>query len=202
MRLAAGAGWPVGQVRRTLIESGPETQLGYAVSQPVPVVTVDADAEPRFGFPAALAAVGARAGIAVNIVARGGVWGVLGAHATAPRRFTSDEADFMRAVANVVSSAVDRNIVDAEVRHRALHDPLTGLPNRALALDRLEGALARRRRDGRAVAVLLADLDQFKPLNDSLGHEAGDELLVAVAPGCATWSVLRTRSRGSAATSS
>jgi diguanylate cyclase (GGDEF)-like protein len=82
----------------------------------------------------------------------------------------------------VISSAVDRNRVEAEVRHRALHDPLTALPNRALALDRLEGALARRRRDGRAVAVLLADLDQFKLVNDSLGHAAGDDLLVALAP--------------------
>ena len=85
-------------------------------------------------------------------------------------------------MANVISSAVDRNLVEAEVRHRALHDPLTGLPNRALALDRLEGALARRRRDGRAVAVLLADLDQFKLVNDSLGHAAGDDLLIALAP--------------------
>jgi diguanylate cyclase (GGDEF)-like protein/PAS domain S-box-containing protein len=182
MRLAAGTGWPVGQVRRILVESGPETQLGYALSQPVPVVTADVEDEPRFGFPPALADAGARAGIAVNIVARGGVWGVLGAHAAAPRRFVPDEADFLGAVANVVSSAVDRNIVDAEVRHRALHDPLTGLPNRALALDRLEGALARRRRDGRAVAVLLADLDQFKLLNDSLGHKAGDDLILALAP--------------------
>jgi diguanylate cyclase (GGDEF)-like protein len=72
--------------------------------------------------------------------------------------------------------------LEEEARHRALHDPLTALPNRALALDRLEGALARRRRDGRAVAVLLADIDQFKLVNDSLGHAAGDDLLVALAP--------------------
>ena len=82
----------------------------------------------------------------------------------------------------MISSAVDRSRVDEEVRHRAMHDHLTGLPNRALALDRLEGALARRRRDGRAVAVLLADLDQFKLVNDSMGHQAGDDLLVALAP--------------------
>ena len=107
---------------------------------------------------------------------------MLGAHARAPRRFAPDEAEFLRAVANVISSAVDRNRVEEEVRHRAMHDPLTGLPNRALALDRLEGALARRRRDGRAVAVLLADLDQFKLVNDSMGHQAGDDLLVALAP--------------------
>jgi diguanylate cyclase (GGDEF)-like protein len=169
-------------VRRALVPSGPETQLGYTLSEQLPVVTTDIAPEPRFAFPAVLAEAGAVSGVTVAIAARGEVWGVLGAHAQAARRFATDEADFMGAVANVVSSAVDRNLVEAEVRHRALHDPLTSLPNRALALDRLQGALARRRRDGRAVAVLLADLDQFKLVNDSLGHAAGDDLLVALAP--------------------
>src|SRR5215218_4311786 len=182
LRLVAGVGWPEGQVRRALAPTGPETQVGYTLSEQLPVVTTDIAIEPRFAFPRLLSDVGAASGMTVVIAARGEVWGVLGAHARAARRFAPDEADFMGAVANVVSSAVDRNLVEAEVRHRALHDPLTSLPNRALALDRLEGALARRRRDGRAVAVLLADLDQFKLVNDSLGHAAGDDLLVALAP--------------------
>jgi len=182
LRLVAGVGWPEGQVRRALVTSGPETQVGYTLSEQLPVVTTDIAIEPRFAFPRLLSDVGAASGMTVVIAARGEVWGVLGAHARAARRFAPDEADFLGAVANVISSAVDRSLVEAEVRHRALHDPLTSLPNRALALDRLEGALARRRRDGRAVAVLLADLDQFKLVNDSLGHAAGDDLLVALAP--------------------
>jgi diguanylate cyclase (GGDEF)-like protein/PAS domain S-box-containing protein len=182
LRLVAGVGWAEGQVRRALVPAGSGTQAGYTLLHEVPVVTTDIAAEERFAFSAALRDAGARSGITVTIAARDGAWGVLGAHARAPRHYASDEADFLRAVANVISSAVDRNRVDEEVRHRAMHDPLTGLPNRALALDRLEGALARRRRDGRAVAVLLADLDQFKLVNDSMGHQAGDDLLVALAP--------------------
>ena len=182
LRLVAGFGWPEGQVRRVLVPTGAGSHAGFTLMQDAPVMTADVEREERFRFSGALLDAGARAGVTAAITSRSGPWGVLGAHAKAPRGFAPDEVDFLRAVANVISSAVDRSRVDEEVRHRAMHDHLTGLPNRALALDRLEGALARRRRDGRAVAVLLVDLDQFKLVNDSMGHQAGDDLLVALAP--------------------
>jgi diguanylate cyclase (GGDEF)-like protein/PAS domain S-box-containing protein len=86
-------------------------------------------------------------------------------------------------VGGVVYNARDiteRKEHEAQLQHRAFHDPLTDLPNRALFMDRLAQALAAAERHGAVVAVLFVDLDRLKVVNDSLGHELGDQLLSTV----------------------
>jgi diguanylate cyclase (GGDEF)-like protein len=81
----------------------------------------------------------------------------------------------------IARDITQRKLLEDQLAHQALHDPLTGLANRALLHDRIAHALARLGRTGDRLSLLFIDLDDFKLLNDSLGHDAGDRLLVAVA---------------------
>jgi diguanylate cyclase (GGDEF)-like protein/PAS domain S-box-containing protein len=92
-----------------------------------------------------------------------------------------DDEQFVGALAGIVFSATVRFRAEDAIRHQAMHDPLTGLSNRALFNDRLEQALNRRTRMAGCVGVMIVDLDGFKNVNDSLGHLVGDALLIAVA---------------------
>jgi|APTNR8051073442_1049403.scaffolds.fasta_scaffold21384_1 diguanylate cyclase (GGDEF)-like protein/PAS domain S-box-containing protein len=85
----------------------------------------------------------------------------------------------MRFVA-IVRDISDRKLQQEKLRHQALHDALTGLPNRTLFCDRLEHALVQTQRSGKPLALLMIDLDRFKEVNDTLGHQVGDLLLCDV----------------------
>ena len=99
------------------------------------------------------------------------------------RRLPRDErlVSLLDDVARQLGSLIQRKQAAAALAHRATHDELTGLPNRALFLDHLALALSRLSRRLVPTAVMFLDLDHFKVVNDSLGHAAGDEVLVAVA---------------------
>jgi diguanylate cyclase (GGDEF)-like protein len=182
LRLVAASGWPEGAVGSVTIANEPGTQAGHTLELRRPIFVEHLAADPRFVNRQPLLELGVVSCLSIVIDGREQPFGALAAHARSRRRFTADDATFLAAVAAVLSSAVERHREERVTEHAALHDALTGLPNRALGLDRLCHALARRQREGIDVAILVFDLDRFKLINDSLGHGAGDELLVALAP--------------------
>jgi diguanylate cyclase (GGDEF)-like protein len=99
-------------------------------------------------------------------------------HFDRPRVPDAFDRQLLEAAAHLAHIAIEGATTQARLVHQASHDPLTGLPNRRLFLDRTAMALTRLPRSGRVVAVLFIDLDRFKSINDSLGHDAGDQLLI------------------------
>jgi diguanylate cyclase (GGDEF)-like protein len=125
---------------------------------------------------------GVRAAMAAPVFERSRVVGSLGVASTKPEHvYEPRDQQVLLSLAEHASLALNHARAVEEAVHEALHDSLTGLPNRSLFLDRMRHALARAERGSEPVAVLFCDLDGFKTVNDSLGHRTGDRLLVSVA---------------------
>jgi diguanylate cyclase (GGDEF)-like protein len=130
--------------------------------------------------------VGARSMIVVPLSHGGDVKGVLIAWSSAAHDFRGYESQLLALLANISGAALVRAELIAELTARAATDSLTGLPNRAAWHDRLEHAMARSRRSGQPLSLILLDLDGFKKVNDDHGHAAGDQVLRDVSAGWLT----------------
>jgi len=119
--------------------------------------------------------------VAVPVLAEREVVAVLELFNGAEGRDDQRVLTLVATVASQLGTVIERKRAQERLAHQALHDPLTELPNRALFLDRLALALARLRRRRSSMVVLFADVDRFKVVNDSLGHDAGDRLLVSLS---------------------
>jgi diguanylate cyclase (GGDEF)-like protein/PAS domain S-box-containing protein len=181
LRLRAGLGEDsVGAGRR--VSASRDSHAGAALDSGLHVIVNDWSAEQRFTMPPALRVLGVCSSLAVVIDGKEQPFGVLDVHSTEPNRFTPQDVHFVQSVANVLADALERDAADRALRHRVLHDSLTGLPNRISFIEALDEALQRGALSGSPVGVLFLDLDHFKLINDSMGHHAGDALLRAIAP--------------------
>ncbi len=153
----------------------------YAVRSRGPIVVEDWEQERRFQRSRVLAARGVRSSVAVLVGDSDSPYGVLAAHYTKTHAAPADALTFLDMLAHVLAEAIASRDAQETNRQQALHDGLTGLPNRTLFLDRVAHALARNDRRQRRLAVFFVDLADFKLVNDSIGRDQGDELLRLVA---------------------
>jgi diguanylate cyclase (GGDEF)-like protein len=146
-----------------------------------PAWITDLQAEENFPRRASAQACGLRAAFAAPVLIRSDVVAVL--EFFAPGIHPPDE-NLLRVVSFVgaqLGRVLERDRAEERLTRQALYDELTGLPNRVLLMDRLQGSLARARRSHRTVHVLYLDIDDFKSINDSRGHTEGDAVLAALA---------------------
>ncbi len=180
--VAAAVGDTKNMVGRRLTPSREVSRVVFQMMQRGPITFYDLSERPVGVMVEPLLEQGVVSGAAVTLGDRERPMGQLCAYAREKRVFTTDDTNLLQAVSHVLATAINARQAEDQARHDAMHDPLTGLPNRVLFSDRLTQALARSERDRSPLAVLLLDIDRFKLINDSLGHLAGDELIREVAP--------------------
>ena len=157
--------------------------LGARAMQEGRLVVVDKSSDPLTRqLPGTWLAEGLHAGMAAPVLQGATIVGSVVVGSRDPNRsYGARDQQLLLALAEHTSLALNHARALDDAAHEAFHDSLTGLPNRALFLDRLTFAVGRGARSGMPVGVLLIDIDDFKTINDSFGHTAGDQLLQAVA---------------------
>jgi diguanylate cyclase (GGDEF)-like protein/PAS domain S-box-containing protein len=176
----AAVGWPQEWIGHRTVPLQPGTRANLVLSRREPLIVEDYDRDTDTSSPF-LREFGVRSGIVAPLFGTTGTFGILSAHAMQPRRFTEDEVNFLSSLAYIVAVAIERNKSEERLAYLAQFDSLTGLPNRHLFHDRLTQTMVQAKRSGRPMAMLFIDLDQFKLVNDTLGHSTGDRLLKEAA---------------------
>jgi len=154
---------------------------GRVLASGEPASITDVTLDPNFPRAPQAAKAGLHAGFAFPVVVRSDVVAVLEFFCPESRTMSTSFLQAMATIGSQLGRVIEREMAEGQLTHQATHDALTGLPNRTLLLDRLEAALARSENGGQSVDVLFLDLDDFKTINDSLGHAAGDRVLMVVA---------------------
>ena len=179
IRAAAGGG--PGIAGLALMSTDPASPARQALRTGQPAISGDPRTAHPFSVPPALRDLGVASTISVPIWGPERPFGVLEAWNAQSPAAAADDVNFLRAVATTVATALERRQAEEGLQQLALHDLLTGLPNRMLFRDQLDRAARAANRSGQFGALLLIDIDHFKDVNDTLGHAAGDQLLSKVA---------------------
>lgn len=166
------------------VRIGPDVgSCGTAAYRREPVVVSDIQADPLWkdyrGFAARF---GYRSCWSSPVLScEGAVLGTFAMYSMTVREPTADETQLVDMATRIAGIAIERKQAEDRIQYMASHDVLTGLANRAVLNERLVQAIAHAKRNDRGVSVVFLDLDNFKTVNDSLGHNVGDELLKCVA---------------------
>lgn len=177
----AGRGWQEGWMDRHATDATVASQTRF-FDHGNDVLTIDDfAAETGFPIPHLLSHNDIRSGVNILIGADASPFGVLGAYSRDVAHFSRDSALFLQSIGNTLATAIDRTAAEEQVAYLAQFDTLTGLPNRNLFRDLLALTLTQAKRNEWNVGVMFIDLDGFKTVNDTFGHDVGDRLLVLVA---------------------
>jgi diguanylate cyclase (GGDEF)-like protein/PAS domain S-box-containing protein len=172
----AAFGWPAEWVGQRTVAVVPGSRLDGILTRGEARIIEDYAAESDIS-PSPLLQFGIHSGVQVPIFGTREAYGLLTVHTRQARRFMEDEVVFLRSIANILATAIERKNADDRLSHLARFDTVTGLPNRHLFRDRLEQMLTLAARNRWLIGVLFIDLDRFKAVNDTYGHGAGDKVL-------------------------